>query len=147
MHSHHTLYMARFPCTRPYMLENSALKARNDLLLLCILFQFQHVLIKVRHKQSVLNDTIIFKFSFGFCLGNLCSDFACIHNSSVLIAPIQFRFPIQPRNISRGICGSGFNPVTVFLCFFTVHVLPKRIVLNIFKNFTLMIRLVAFCVQ
>ena len=40
------------------------------LLLLRILFQFQHVLIKVRHKQPILNDTIFFKFGFGMKLCN-----------------------------------------------------------------------------
>ena len=47
-------------------------------LFLRILFQFQHVLIKVGHKQPVLNDTILFKFSLSFCLGNLCRDLSCI---------------------------------------------------------------------
>ena len=50
-----------------------------------ILFQFQHVLIEVRHEHSILNDTIFFKFSFGFCLCNLGSNFACIlKNFSVI---------------------------------------------------------------
>ena len=73
--------MPQLPCTRPWQAE--ILIAM--LLLLRVLFQFQHVLIKVGHKQSVLNNTIFFKFSFSFCLGNLSSDFACIlKNLSVI---------------------------------------------------------------
>ena len=56
------------------------------LLLLCILFQFQHVFIKIRHKQPILNNTIFFKFSFSFCLGNLSSDFACILKNLSIIS-------------------------------------------------------------
>ena len=55
------------------------------LLLLRVLFQFQHVLIKVRHEQSILNHAVFFKFSFGLCLGNLCCDLTCIlKNLSVI---------------------------------------------------------------
>ena len=54
--------------------EKCALNRETILLLLRILFQFQHVFIKVRHKQSVLNNTILFKFSLCFSLGNLCRD-------------------------------------------------------------------------
>ena len=48
-------------------------------------FQFHHILIEVRHEQSVLNHTILFKFSLCFCLGNLCCDLTCIlKNLSVI---------------------------------------------------------------
>ena len=57
------------------------------MLLLRILFQFQHVLIKIRHEQPILNNTIFFKFSFSFCLGNLSSDFACILKNISVVPP------------------------------------------------------------
>ena len=41
-------------------------------LFLCTFFQLQHVLIEVRHKQSVLNHTIFFKFCLGMKLCNFC---------------------------------------------------------------------------
>ena len=41
-------------------------------LFLCAFFQFQHVLIKIRHKQSVLNNTVLFKFGLSMELGNFC---------------------------------------------------------------------------
>lgn len=47
-------------------------------LFLRILFQFQHVFIKIRHEQSVLNNTILFKFSLRFCLCNLCCNLTYI---------------------------------------------------------------------
>ena len=41
-------------------------------LFLCTFFQFQHVLIEVRHKQSILDDTVFFKFCLSMKLCNFC---------------------------------------------------------------------------
>ena len=56
--------MTQLPCTRPWQTKN----LMAMLLLFRILLQFQHVLIKVRHKQPILNNTIFFKFGLSFCL-------------------------------------------------------------------------------
>ena len=47
-------------------------------LFLCAFFQFQHVLVEVRHKQSVLNHTVFFKFCLSMKLRNFCRHFACV---------------------------------------------------------------------
>ena len=47
-------------------------------LFLCFSFQFQHVLIKVGHKQSVLYHAVLFKFSFRMKPGNFSRHPACI---------------------------------------------------------------------
>lgn len=47
-------------------------------LFLRILFQFKHVLIKVRHEQSILDDTVFFKFCLSMKLCNFCGHLACI---------------------------------------------------------------------
>ena len=50
----------------------------NKTLFLCFSFQFQHVLIKVGHKQSVLYHAVLFKFSFRMKPGNFSRHPACI---------------------------------------------------------------------
>ena len=50
----------------------------NKALFLCFSFQFQHVLIKVGHKQSVLYHAVLFKFSFRMKPGNFSRHPACI---------------------------------------------------------------------
>ena len=50
----------------------------NKALFLCFSFQFQHVLIKVGHKQSVLYHTVLFEFSFRMKPGNFSRHPACI---------------------------------------------------------------------
>ena len=47
-------------------------------LFLCFSFQFQHVLIKVGHKQSVLYHAVLFEFSFRMKSGNFSRHPACI---------------------------------------------------------------------
>lgn len=47
-------------------------------LFLCTFFQFQHVLIEVRHKQSILDDTVFFKFCLSMKFCNFCGHLACI---------------------------------------------------------------------
>lgn len=47
-------------------------------LFLCVFFQLQHVLIKVRHKQSILNHTVFFKFCLSMKLCNFCGHLTCI---------------------------------------------------------------------
>ena len=47
-------------------------------LFLCFSFQFQHVLIKVGHKQSVLYHAVLFEFSFRMKPGNFSRHPACI---------------------------------------------------------------------
>ena len=50
----------------------------NKTLFLCFSFQFQHVLIKVGQKQSVLYHAVLFKFSFRMKPGNFSRHPACI---------------------------------------------------------------------
>ena len=50
----------------------------NKTLFLCFSFQFQHVLIKVGHKQSVLYHAVLFEFSFCMKPGNFSRHPACI---------------------------------------------------------------------
>ena len=50
----------------------------NKALFLCFSFQFQHVLIKVGHKQSVLYHAVLFEFSFRMKPGNFSRHPACI---------------------------------------------------------------------
>ena len=50
----------------------------NKTLFLCFSFQFQHVLIKVGHKQSVLYHAVLFEFSFRMKSGNFSRHPACI---------------------------------------------------------------------
>ena len=50
----------------------------NKALFPCFSFQFQHVLIKVGHKQSVLYHAVLFKFSFRMKPGNFSRHPACI---------------------------------------------------------------------
>ena len=50
----------------------------NKTLFLCFSFQFQHVLIKVGHKQSVLYHAVLFEFSFSMKPGNFSRHHSCI---------------------------------------------------------------------
>ena len=50
----------------------------NKTLFLCFSFQFQHVLIKVGHKQSVLYHAVLFEFSFRMKPGNFSRHHSCI---------------------------------------------------------------------
>ena len=50
----------------------------NKTLFLCFSFQFQHVLIKVGQKQSVLYHAVLFEFSFRMKPGNFSRHPACI---------------------------------------------------------------------
>ena len=50
----------------------------NKTLFLCFSFQFQHVLIKVGQKQSVLYHAVLFKFSFRMKPSNFSRHPACI---------------------------------------------------------------------
>ena len=47
-------------------------------LFLCFSFQFQHVLIKVGHKQSVLYHAVLFEFSFRMKPGNFSRHPVCV---------------------------------------------------------------------
>ena len=47
-------------------------------LFLCVFFQLQHVLVEVRHKQSVLNDAVFFKFCLRMELCNRRCHLACV---------------------------------------------------------------------
>ena len=51
---------------------------RNQLSFLYIFFQFQHILVEIRHEQPILNNTVLFKFGFGMKLCNFSWHFPCI---------------------------------------------------------------------
>ena len=76
----------------------------NRALFLCFSFQFQHVLIKVGQKQSVLYHAVLFKFSFRMKPGNFSRHPACILQNTVIEHFNEAVKPFSQSCMVSGIC-------------------------------------------